>query len=370
MEADVIDQARDTTGRHVFRLLATYGAPEFVKRADREAVAGTDTSAPGLYADPANRRWFVGTAPATYVSAMSFFDQKAALDAGLAAVVEKRLEKAAAHHAIGGMIARVKAAVAAKTATDVSGFADGDFALVWDEDGTRRREYPLRNPAEVKRACEYLRARRAEFEYADRRAMAVKILEKAAAMGLDLDDDLFLYKTAGAGSAPAETVARAVFDRAEALRRRGGDPAVQEKLARVAAGLLASPAYARLPDTICKVAGFLDAVDRAHSLPAARPPEDDLFVVTEKEARAFAAEHVATKTGSVYSRADLAALPVPRLEAVLGDEFASAVTAGGAVLDLEKLAAVVPTLPRPDAALFDRLAGEAGIRPVFRQAAG
>jgi hypothetical protein len=57
-------------------------------------------------------------------------------------------------------------------------------------------------------------------------------------------------------------------------------------------------------------------------------------------------------------------LDISHIRQWLGDEFADEV--GGVMLDTTKLAAIVPTLPRPEAEMFERMASAAGISVFAR----
>ena len=76
------------------------------------------------------------------------------------------------------------------------------------------------------------------------------------------------------------------------------------------------------------------------------------------------AAHVETTTGNVYALDDLEKLAVEDLRAVMGDEFADAVSAGGIYTDRDKLATIVPTLDRGMAATLDRLMAEKKAYPI------
>jgi hypothetical protein len=79
--------------------------------------------------------------------------------------------------------------------------------------------------------------------------------------------------------------------------------------------------------------------------------------------------HVETTTGNVYALADLEKLAVEDIRAVMGDDFADAVSAGGVYTDRDKMAAIVPTLDRGMATTLDRLMQEKKAYPVATNAA-
>lgn len=378
----VLDQTRDPNGQHLYGLLNTVDAagvrlfdqPDYVKAASADAVAGNDSVAPGVYGNPRDRLFPCHTAAATWVSAAFFHTQKAAMDRRTAEVVEARIDRAAAHHGIAGHVAAVKAAVARTAPRAEADLPDADFALVAQfPDGRAERALPIRNAAEVKAAAAHLERYAADYTFDDRAVIADKILEKAAAYGVDLGEAAArLEKRAGRGSSAPATVAELLFSRAQAVRVVGRDLAMAEGLAKMAVACLTDPEAYTLPSTLRKVAGFVDRVDREYKLlglSTLARPEDVLFRVTVKAAEQTLADHVSLTSGSIYAKAALARVPLGEVRAVMGDGFADAVSAGGLFVDTEKLAQVAPTMPRDDAELFDRLAARFGVRPAHKEAA-
>jgi hypothetical protein len=61
-------------------------------------------------------------------------------------------------------------------------------------------------------------------------------------------------------------------------------------------------------------------------------------------------------------------LPSEGLRDILGEEFVNRVSTGGLMLDTEKLAEELRTLPRVDAKLFERLADSASVKPFGKEA--
>jgi len=132
--------------------------------------------------------------------------------------------------------------------------------------------------------------------------------------------------------------------------------------------LLSGPFEARDQGYRTKMAALMDQFDRETGLNQLYDeggldrPEDVLFQVTEKVASDFLGRHVRTTTGTIYEKVALAMLDTETLRNWMGDEFAD--DCGGVMLDVQKLADIIPTLPRPDAEMFERMASAAGV-PVF-----
>jgi hypothetical protein len=119
-----------------------------------------------------------------------------------------------------------------------------------------------------------------------------------------------------------------------------------------------------------KIANLIDSVDREFKLQkmSSLGKPEDLFSFTVKQASEFSNDSVQLTTGSIYKKSDLASLPSEGLRDILGEEFVNRVSTGGLMLDTEKLAEELRTLPRVDAKLFERLADSASVKPFGKEA--
>jgi hypothetical protein len=378
----LLDQGRDTNGQHLVALLNTVGAdgaklfapPDFVKAASSEVIVAGEDTTPGLFADPRHRMFPCHTGAATWVSAAYFHSQKQAASKEVAQAIERRIDAAAKHHGITSFVTAVKTAVEGARARTETELPDSDFALVVAyEDGNKERHLPIRNPGELKVACDYLRQYYNEFTFDDRRAIAEKILTKAAALnvGLGVEQEA-LEKQAGHGSCAPETVANLVFSRAKAVRLIRHDLEMAEQLGKMAQDCLDRGSDVIVPSNLHKIAGFIDRVDHEYGfrgLTDLPKPEDVLFQINVKVASRLMQDHVSLTSGNVYAKQALAGVNLADIRSIMGDGFAGAVSDDGLYLDTEKLAQVAPTMPRDDAELFDSLMRQLNVQPVYKEAA-
>jgi hypothetical protein len=71
-------------------------------------------------------------------------------------------------------------------------------------------------------------------------------------------------------------------------------------------------------------------------------------------------------TGSVYELADLASLPLEKMSELLGSDIVKELKCPlSGDLDMEKVAAILPSLPRPDAIMLEQLFEGTQIVPVL-----
>jgi len=260
--------------------------------------------------------------------------------------------------------------IAALSHDSEASLPDEAFAMVAESEGQpKRRQLPLRNAGEVKAAAAWLEKYRDEFLYPDRRKIADRIFEKAGEFGATLGDHSeFIEKLAGFGTCDAETIAVELEKRAQLIWRKDAEAATE--IRNLAAIVRSSPIESRQPHQLEKMATAIDQLDFNYGLnklyaDGLDRPEDALFQITEKVATSFISDHIETTTGSVYELSKLAELSPTAVRNWMGDDFTEAVTGGdGLMLDLEKLATILPTLPRDDAGMFDRMVGSLGVSPV------
>jgi hypothetical protein len=369
--ANVSDQTADLNGQQTHRITMLYGPPEFVKTAEHDQLCGDDTTPHALYADSTRRRFPCHTKAATWLSAAFFYENRASTPAPLAARIEARIKQSADYFGIGEQVAELATTIAEATTSDMAKLADDRFAIVLQQpDGSKERHYPLRNAQEVKAAADYLTKYRDQLAFSDRRQMADKILGAAAKYGSNISGQIgVLEKAAGIGTCAASDAAQMIRAHVSAAGRRCAAD-MRQALEKAAAMLVDDPASIQHFGTLSQIADVMDGFDRQYGLlvkydKTLERPDDVLFAVSAKSAAELSNDLVGNSmTGAYYKRADLARVPLSDLAAALGDDFADAVGTAGAWPDTEKLAKIIPTLPRGDAELFDSVVAHAGIEPL------
>lgn len=369
-----VDASQDTIGTAQWELCKLCPPPDFVKKASADQIMGHDALGPGMYADPASREFPCHTAAATWTSMGLFTLGRSKVHEKRAESIERRIEAAGRHYGIYGQLKQLKSALQKNLQHSENDLEDDEFALVvtWD-DGRKERHYPLRNQAEIGKAASYLMSYANELVYADRQVMAEKIIKRAAAADVEWDDETenFLYRTAGQGTCSSETAARYLLEQARVLKhcKQAAEAIpIMEKLATLAQRILQEPGLAHVPSHLRKMAALVDETHRAFGIRSQVLPEKILFPITIKEAQALREEHIPTITGKHYAKADLIKLSLNDVRDHLGDEVADAISPDGIFVDMDKLAAVLPTLPRPDAEIFDKLVRQRDIQPTYKQA--
>ena len=367
--SEFIDQSMDLTGATTHRLTQLYEPPTFVKQASHEDLNGDpETLQPHVYAFQAKRRLPCHTKAATWMSALFFQDNRKNLAPAIAEQIEAKLLKSAAWWNIKNDVVELWEKMANdKTRTETS-LPDELFALVWDVNGNKERRYPLRNAKEVKMASHWFGQYHGEFRFKDKHKIAQKILVKAAEYGAMTDNTELLNRCAGYGYSACETAADAWKQRARLLATSQRDFA--EQAHKVAESLAGATFEARDQGIRIKMASLMDDFDRETGLAklygeGLDRPEDTLFGITEKVASSFVDSHVITTTGAVYDKMALDSLDSDTVQSWMGSDFVDAV--GGLTMDADKIAEILPTLPRDDAKTFENMARAAGIPIIARE---
>jgi len=365
-----MDQTEDLNGQEIHRINSIYPLPAFVKSASQRDICGDDDVAPHQYADLSRRRYPCHTGAATVMSSIFFHEKRAEMSVGQADLVESRLMHAAQFHGVADQVTEMKEKVAAARRYDSTELPDSDFAVVFDDgQGQRERHYPMRNIGEVKAAADWLAEYRDQLPYADRNKFATKILQKRAAFGADLPEHIdMLEKMAGLGVCSGKQAAEIIRTRIKAAGNTHQPSELQQELEKLARLCEESSDSIRHYSVLTKIAAVVDQFDRETGLNrrydnVIQRPEE-LFAVTEKLAAELSDDLVGSPlSGNYYKKADLQRLPVNDLADALGDDFTDEVAPAGAWVDTEKLASIVPTLPRGDIELFDEVAAASGVEP-------
>lgn len=370
-----MDQTQDVSGQQLYRLTQLYGMPSFVKTASVDDMCGDEQLPPHVYGDPRRKLFPCHTPSACWTSAAFFLDKQAEFK-GDAPLIWGRILHCAKVHGVDKDLETLQEKVAANVPSEESSLPDDAFAIVArNHDGSSQRLYPLRNREEVQKAASYLAQYRDSFPFEIRREFADKVLQKAAQLGVKLGEhDDFLTKQAGYGACTTNEAAELLLGRFHATRMGPGPVnELQKGILKLAKMVAESPAKVREPGMLTKLAKTVDDFDRAAGLvgqygPALPRVEDVLFSLTREKMASVAKNHTHTITGNIYNLADLEQVKMADVEGLMGREFAKELTSDGLRMDTEKAAAIVPTLPRGDAEMFDRLMEITGVKPMAKEA--
>jgi len=374
----VSDQTADVNLRELYYYSKLYDLPEYVKQADAAALcdSASHRELPStMFADVKDRRFPINTKAATWLSWLHFVEKKAELHPKIAGWIEDRLEQFARYHGIEPDVAGLREKHAELHRDGLAQLPDSTFALVWaGENGTKERRYPLRNPKEVQAAATWFEQYRDHFAFPDRQTIATKILDKAAALGAMLGDELddVLQRQAGRGVYDPQEAAAMLRNRAKAAVTNCSQE-MRQGMLKLAEAVESTPQLAMDPATTAELCKTVDMFDRTTKLAGRYDadglsrPEDVLFRGTLKAAAQFVKDAVELTNGAVFEQDQLGKLTLRDVRDLFGEELAGAVS-DGLEVHPEKMATLARTLPRPDADTLERLMAEAGERPRAKQA--
>lgn len=361
----ILDPASDVNREELARLSKLYVFPDFVKQADISQTMSPENPAATTYADPVRKRFACHTAAATWLSSLYFHEKKAEYHPKDRSRIEQRLQ-----HYVDYWRIRPDYDSVVKKAGDLTTqeLPDSAYGYVWvDTQGNKERFLPLTSTQNIKAAAEWLEEHRDTLPFHDRHVIAKKLLEKAAATGTMLGEDLsqFVEKQAGYGIPDPAEIYKMLNQRSQLCK----NAEYCEQIQTLAKTVRGQSQLALQPNQLVKLAETVDMIDRAIHLNGKytdniQRPEDVIFKVTYTKAASDRETLCTLQTGNIYDKGQLSKLAREDVESLFGTDFVGEVSRG-LEIDPEKMAAVAETLPRPDAELLEQMLSEAGQQPQF-----
>ena len=350
------DHSTDKNLTVVYQLSKTVQLPDFVKSAkvDDTQIKELPNSA---FADPVHRRFPCHTRADTYLSYAYFLKNASELPPTSRQITFSKLNDFINHWAIRTECETVRIDHE-KRGCELGQLPDDVFAIVEDVSGTKYRALPLLNDKCVKSASDHLTSYRDRYPLAWRIKAARKIAAQAEKLNVEISEYVTkaagLHKAASANDIASRLVKRSMLLNDDQLK------AATLKLARhiVSGNTVDIPTTMDLVEKL-DLAGGLTSVYR-HGL--STPEEILAGELTRKQAKEASDAAVTLITGKTYNKNQLKEAGIAPF-AVLGQDFVSSLRDGvGTPLDTEKMAAILPTLPRDDAELLAKSLAAAGIR--------
>jgi hypothetical protein len=359
MSKSAVDYYADVNQQRLHKLSRLITLPSFVETspvADPKEAAALPIE---VFADPVSRKFPLHTKAATWLAQAYFSHDRHLYTNQQAISIQGKIDKAAQYWSISEFTKQARSEVDAFTSSAPPALADADYALVIEQDGKKHPMLPIHSPENVKAAAATLYNQRGNTPYEWRVIGARKILHKAAALGVKLEDDLaaYLTKAAGLGSSfPTRAAAR--------LANRVLMIPDSQKAVKVAAAKLAKTVdqMTGLPSaaTLVKLATIVDRLDREQGFTkyydeaGLDTPEEIFFELTHEKAAQIRDSYLMLSTGVAIPFEALQKAPLAKIAGALG--FLSRVQSDNSLdVSIEKFAGVAATLPRDDAALLTKM---------------
>jgi hypothetical protein len=322
--------------------------PAFVKEASTEDCSGSAELTSSAYADAINRKFPIHTKAAAFLSYLYFQDQKHKFPKEAQARINSRFDYAANMWGIRTEMKLADKALEPKTEKQAGADA---YAL----SAAGQFFFPIDTPVNIVKSAADLVECRKNFTYDMRKEAATNIMKAGLENGIPtLDMPEELHRMAGFGFCEKEAVVKNIQRRKNyATGSRSPLAAQMSKLAEDVQNADGIP-----PEQAVKIAEVVDIFDREIGIANQYGdtfdfPEDVLFgAFTEKTAAHIKKSTISMITGTTYTHDQLSkAADALR---VFGDDFYSDVVRGDGSVDLAQVSDVLPTMPRDEAALFDR----------------
>jgi len=343
----VIDLPSDKGLVHFNTLSKVLVLPEFVKQADWDEQLATNNLPTEAFADVYDRKFPIHTKTAAYLSYGYFLTQKDKLEKKAFQRINQAFGHAAQFWSLEPEFSDIL-----KSLDKQAGVLVGKFGLTIGKENF----FPVNTPSDILKSAELLVDRRANFDYPLRCQAAKNIMKAAAEVGLPLTTiPEQVHKMAGFGITTRQAAIMELTTRYNNEKRANlAEPlhTCLEALTGLKSDLLGGE--------VCeKIAEIIDRYDRLAGNPSY--PENVLFAFTKHAADSIA-QRIATLTdGTSYWLTDLE--KASDAFEVLGKDIVRDLKAIDGSLKLHKVAELLDTLPRTDAAMLKEALNVLGVQP-------
>jgi len=359
----MIDHLRDVGSKRLHHLCQQYlgTTPDSVKTASLADDRPVGKLPASVWADPVTQSFPLYSKTATWLSAMYFYGQKPTEKWSSVyplAKAQQRIEKAAQYWSIVPAVNRLRQLINVKSAAPCRELRDDDLALVVNYGNERIRKFPVVNAVSTTKSATAFRRFSASYPYAWRRKAATVLLRKAQQFSAALEPQDLDYLVKAAGLFPNDNV-----DVANELMKRA---LLVPEAASAIFKNAAKAAHAGRVDSMEKLCSAIDMADRElkqyvyYGKGLSLPEEICYRGVQTKSAAAPALQ---LTTGSRYRLDDIKRAGLAPLR-VIDDAYTADMLDAEHKLDIEKAAAILPSIPRDDATVLDAAYRALGINPM------
>ena len=345
-----MDITNDQGYRQWLSIEQDYKVPEFVYAHEPITKEAAEALPDTLFADIVHREFPICSPADTWMSAAYYNENKHQIkSAYLRGYIEQTIKSAAAEYGIGADVESALCRRAVELADPEND--DGNYCLVMKTaSGATSRSYPVFDAEGVKRACVYFAANRSAYPLETRTKIAIGLARKAAQYGVDVPELISKEAMDAVPYRPflmAELMERALLTK-------------DAEAATVIGSLVEMLQFASSDDLVKSAEDFvhtLDDLDQLNGLDKyygtrLLSPSEVVFSMTVKKAEALAADAI-TLGSMTFSAVKLAGLPPSVFGEALGDDVLTEISEDGK-LSADKMASVIPTLPRPDKLVLEQ----------------
>ena len=345
-----MDVINDQGYRQWLSIEKEYKVPEYVYSHEPMDKDAAETLPDTLFADIVHRQFPVSSSADTWMSAAYFNENRHQIkSADLRNYVEETIKHAADQYGIRRDVDEVLCRRAVDVLDPES--MDGSYCLVIkDASGAVSRDYPVYDAEGVRRASEYFARNRSHYPLETRTKIAMGIARKAAEYGVDVPE--VVSKEAMDAVPYRPFLMQELLERAMITK--------DAEAAMVIGTMVELLQFANSDELIKSADDFVHMVDELDQLNGLTKyygsrllsPNEIVFSMTVKDAEALADDSI-TLDKYTFSATKLASLDPGLFREALGDGIIAELSDKGG-LSADKLAAVLPTLPRPDKLMLEQ----------------
>lgn len=338
--------------------------PDFVKKAEIHTYNNnTRTLNPSSYADPYSLIFPCHTKADTYLSYAYFLKTAHQILPGKRIFIQKNLDKFARIWNIEADIKNLKKDLEKAAQVDnIELLPDDKFAIVETWQGQKFKALPLLDSVCIKKAEEHLQKYKNRYPAAWRKRAAEKIVK--AAQKFNVEPSNYIKTAASTIPAEIENVIQHILKRAYFINRKYRGTPKQVTLLKIAKVLSCLPKFTeKLAQQTMELLDTFDKelkLHRYYSNDIQTPEEICWKAPVEKKADS---DIIRLLTGNAYKLTDLIKAGIAPFRS-LGQDFIAAIQSVPGTMDINKVASLVPTLPRPDAEILERALQSFNIKPL------
>jgi hypothetical protein len=344
------DQQTDYSGKEMFNMFAGVDLPDYVKTAEVEDSYSTLPKT--AFADPERGIYPINTPARVYVSNAHFVNKQAGIKKlygeGYTSQLENNIKQAAEIFGISEDLEDYNNRLNVKTASDY----EERYMVSWETENSSINLYPVKTANDLTEAAQNFTKNISKFPFEVRVKSAETFVKSAEELGVDELPDL-LCKYAGLyyPDLSIDGVAHEIWRRSTKLANEEH----KELYAKIAADLpnmTSLEEVMKVAETLYSIENMEGLYDNVKVAQILGDPVDRIF--TEQITKIASDLSYVEVHGDKYNLEDLTKISKDKYEEAFGDS-------GIDPADPEKIAEILPTMPRSDVKLFEELTG---IRPI------
>jgi hypothetical protein len=346
------DQQTDYSGRETYSLLNGVELPEYVKTAEFEDASDFSGLPKAAFADADRRIYPINSPARVYISNAHFINKKADISKlygeDYSSQIESRIKEAADVLGILSDLEEYNRECNIKQASDY----DEQYMVDFHVDGMSApvQLYPVKTAADLLASADSFAKNIQNFPFSVRIKSAENFVKAAAELGVDEIPDL-LAKYAGLYYPDLENIQQELWRRSTKLASEV-HKRVYQAIADDVSNMTSIDEVMKIAETCFNIENMEGLYEKRAAAQILGDPVDHFF--TEPVAKVASALNYVEVHGDKYRMEDLTKVSKDKYEEAFGD---CGIDPGSP----EKIADILPTMPRSDVKLFEEISG---VRPI------